>query len=163
MKGRPLEFCTHLARAVRDGAKTTTWKPLSAADQERRAEGYTSNDVPYPVGAVVPIMEAWGYVNGVITFASSFSTGRASDPFKPPVSFKPQFGTRTEKSATIVSCDLVKLATITEEEAKLAGTIPPDGGTFLAEFERQWRGNYKDALSWDKNPLCWRIAFTLNA
>lgn len=161
MRSKPLEFCTHLARAVRDGVKTTTWKPLSPADQERRAAGYTSDDVPYVVGAIVPIMEAWGYVNGAVTFASTFSTGRATDPFAPPASFKPQLGARSEKSVKILSCDLVRLATITEAEAIRAGTIPPDGGTFLAEFERQWRSNYQGPLGWDANPLCWRVAFQL--
>lgn len=163
MRSKPLEFCTHLARAVRDGIKTTTWKPLSPADQERRAAGYTSNDVPYVVGSSTPIMEAWGYMNGAVTFASTFSTGRATDPFNPPPNFKLQHGARSEKSVTIKSCTLVRLATITEAEAVLAGTVPPDGGTFLAEFERQWRGNYKDVLGWDANPLCWRVAFTLDA
>ncbi len=161
MRSKPLEFCTHLARAVRDGAKTTTWKPLSPADQERRADGYTSNAVPYPVDAVAAIMEPWGHLNGAVAYASTFSTGRATDPFTPPAGFKAQYGTRSEKSATITSCTLVRLATMNEAEAVLAGTIPPDGGTFLAEFERQWRGNYKDALDWDANPFCWRVAFTI--
>jgi hypothetical protein len=71
-------------------------------------------------------------------------------------------GLRSEKSVTITACDLVKLSTITEAEATLAGTIPPDGSTYLAEFERQWRSAYRGAQAWEADPLCWRIAFNLN-
>jgi hypothetical protein len=70
-------------------------------------------------------------------------------------------GMRAEKTVLIKSCTLHQLSTITEAEAKLAGTVPPDGSTYLAEFERQWRGAYRGAQAWEADPLCWRVAFTL--
>lgn len=161
MINKPLEFCTHLARAIRANVKTTTWKPLSPADQERRAAGYTSPNVPFPAGSVSPLMEPWGYVNGKITFASSFAPDTATGPSTPPPGWRPMRGTRWEKSLLISSCDLVQLSTITEEKARLTGTNPPEGSTYLAEFERQWRAAYRGAQAWDSDPYCWLIAFTL--
>lgn len=155
MHSKALEFCTPFARAARMGAKTTTWKPLSPADQARRAGGYTSDSVPYPIGAVTSILEPWGYLDGAIVYAATFSGD-------PPPNFKLQRGVRSAKKATIVSCDLVRLATMNEAEAVLAGAIPPNGVTALDEYKRQWGITYSGPLAWDANPLCWRVGFTVN-
>ena len=159
---KTLLFCSHLARAIRLGHKTVTWKPLASADLERRANGFVTNVQPFFVGDIVRLEEPWGYLGSVITYESSFVNEKQSGPFTEPPGFRPVQGARGERTLTITGCDLRNLNTIDENEANLAGTIPPDGSTYLAEFERQWRGAYRDLQAWDANPLCWRIAFTLN-
>jgi hypothetical protein len=157
-----IQFCAHLARAIRDGLKTTTWKPLSAADNERRLAGYQSSAVPFAPGTILVMEEPWGLVGANIVLASSFTPARRSDAATPPDGWR-EMGNRAGGTLTVVSCELRRLATITEEEAQLAGTLPPDGDTYLAEFERQWRGAYRGAQAWDASPYCWLIAFTVNA
>jgi hypothetical protein len=158
-----IQFCAHLARAIHDGQKTTTWKPLSVADNARRLAGYQSNEVPFVPGTTLVMDEPWGLVGPNIVLASSFTPARRSDAATPPDGWRAMNGTRPGGKLTVASCSLRRLATITEDEAKLAGTIPPDGDTYRAEFERQWRGAYRDAQAWDANPYCWLISFTLSA
>jgi hypothetical protein len=158
-----IQFCAHLARAIHDGLKTTTWKPLSAADNVRRLAGYKSDEVPFDPGTILTLEEPWGVVGSKNVLASSFTPARRSDAATPPDGWRQMIGTRPSGTITVVACTLRRLATITEDEAKLAGTIPPDGGTYRAEFEAQWRGAYRGAQAWDENPYCWLLAFTLNA
>lgn len=153
--GKPLEFCAHLARAVRSGQKTVTWKPLALPDLARRRAGYAGAEVPFAAGSVSPIYEPWGTIGGETTYVSSFADGAV------PAGFVRGRGLRSEISVLIESCRLVELSALTEAEAKLAGTLPPKGSTYLAEFERQWRGAYHGPQAWDAKPLCWRVAFRL--
>lgn len=155
-------FCAHLARAVRLGHKTITWKPLSPDDIDRRVnDGFVTNEKPFNVDDVVRMEEPWGYLNGVVTYASSFVNEKRSGAFTTPIGFHPVQGTRGDRTLKITGCDLRNINTIDEADAHLAGTIPPDGGTYLAEFIAQWGGAYRDQQAWPANPLCWRISFTL--
>jgi hypothetical protein len=155
-----LLFCAHLARAIHDGIKTTTWKPLSAADNDRRLDGYQGQEVLFAPGTILVMDEPWGLVGSKIVLASSFTPARRSDEATPPDGWRAMIGSRPGGTITVGSCSLRRLATITEDEARLAGTAPPDGDTYLAEFERQWRGAYRGGQAWDENPYCWLIAFT---
>jgi hypothetical protein len=152
-------FCAHLARAIHDGIKTTTWKPLSPADNARRQDGFTGDAMPYSPGAVLVMDEPWGLVGSTIVFAATFTPARLSDPATPPAGFRPM-GNRDRIKLSVVSCSLRRLSTLTEDEALLAGTVPPHGDTYKAEFERQWRSTYRNTLAWDADPFCWRVAFT---
>lgn len=163
MRGKPLEFCTHHARAARAGTKTVTWKPLSPADQERRLLGYNDTPGPFIVGYTAQVMEPWGYVNGAVAFASSFVSDIATDPSNYPLGWKLMPGVRSERTATITAVSMRRLSTLTEEEAVLAGTPPPNGSTWLAEYQRQWNNTYRGTQAWGANPLCWRVTFALNA
>jgi hypothetical protein len=154
---KPLEFCAHLAAAVRAGKKTITYKPLSVADLKRRAQGFKGTGSPYQPGVVVGVVEPVGQVHGKRVFASSFPEGA------PPVGFISTGQWGTEISVTILDCKIVRLSTVTEAEAVLAGIAAPPSSTARAEFERQWRGAYHGPQGWDEDPLCWRVAFEIRA
>jgi hypothetical protein len=156
-----LVFCAHLARTIRLGLKTVTWKPLAPADLERRSAGYVSEAKPFTPGEVVTLIEPWGYRGGAVVYMSSFVNERQGAPFTIPDGFSPMQGTRGQRTLTIISCDLRNLHTLDEADARLAGAIPPDGEPYLVEFQRQWTA-YRGLQAWDANPLCWRISFTLN-
>lgn len=161
MSSKPLTFCAHLARAVRAGRKTTTWKPLSPGDMERRRGGGAANVQPYKSGDVVPVLEPYGFVHGEPTYYSSFVSDEYGVRAEFPPGFIPAPGTRAERHARIVGCELRELATITEDDARSAGMVPVNGRTHLEEFERQWRDAYAGGQSWEAQPLCWRIEFEL--
>jgi hypothetical protein len=155
-------FCAHLARAVRLGHKTVTWKPLSPADIDRRInDGYVSNRTPFGIDEIVRMEEPWGYVNNAVVYASSFVNERRGGPFTIPAGFRPMDGMRGDRKLKITTCELRNLNTIDEVDATLAGTIPPDGGTYLAEFIAQWESAYRDTQAWAANPLCWHVTFTI--
>lgn len=156
-----LEFCAHLAASVRDGSKTVTYKPLSPGDLQRRTEGFTSDDVPYPVGAASRIFEPCGFGPSGRIFESSFTPKDARAPRTPPAGFRPTARLDTELVAKILACDLVKLSSVTEADAAKAGIVAPAGSTRRAEFERQWREAYRGPQAWEQDPLCWRIEFVL--
>lgn len=156
--GKSLEFCPHLSRAIRDGKKVTTWKPISAAELAKLAADPAFR--PFAIGAVCQIMEPWGKALGKDVFSSSFS--EAFRIAKPPPRFVPMPGLRSEVGVTITACEVRKLSTITESDAIKAGTIPVDPDTtFRAAFERQWKSAYGGAQAWDADPSCWVISFQL--
>jgi hypothetical protein len=159
---KSLEFCAHLARAIRNGVKKTTWKPLSIADQRRRASGLTPESVPYPIGSRPRMFEPWGTLNGGVVYVSSFCADTQNGQYDKPVGFQPGQGLKSEVSLYIVSCDLRKLQTITEQEAEEAGMVTT-GNTHREEFIRQWQGQYRGALAWEADPFCWLISFQISS
>jgi hypothetical protein len=155
-----LEFCAHLAAAVRDGSKTVTYKPLSPGAITRHAQGVVSEKVPYPVGSVARIFEPSGRGPGGIVFESSFTSKDATKQRKPPADFRPTGQLDTELTVTILASTIVKLSSITEADARLS-VVAPAGSTARAEFERQWRAAYRGPQAWEQDPLCWRIDFAI--
>jgi hypothetical protein len=158
---KALAFCAHLATAVRDGTKTVTYKPLSPNDLARRAAGWKGEATPYPVGAKTQIYEPCGHAATGKVFESSFTPKDARAERNAPASFRPITRLESELTATIVACELVKLSTLTESDARKS-VVAPAGSTALSEFERQWRATYRGPQAWEMDPLCWRIAFTVN-
>jgi hypothetical protein len=157
---KSLEFCAHLAKAIRGGVKTTTWKPLSPADQERRAGGFTSGSVPYQQGAHARMFEPWGTKDGGVVYVSSFCADTQNGEYTTPAGFRAGQGLKSEIDLYIVSCALRKLQTITEQEAVEAGMIPVEN-THREEFIKQWQGQYRGALAWGANPFCWLVSFQI--
>ncbi len=159
---KPLEFCAHLAKAVRRGTKTTTWKPLSKADQQRRTEGYSNDIGPFIVGDTVRMMEPYGTVGREVVFFSSFVQDGYGMSYDVPVGFQRGHDMWTGVSLLIESCELKKLSDMNEQEAILSGMVPGEGRTHLQEFEKQWRDAYKGAQGWDSDPWCWRVQFRIS-
>jgi len=165
MSEYPIDFCVHLALAVKKRQKTVTYKPLSRTELALQTAG---KPVPSPygqVGDVLWVREPAGDLNGHVAYQCDYMLG---DGYRTRVSLPDDFMsgppiTRDQARLllTVQAVDIVNLQTVDEVAAKAAGTIPVLGRTtFLDEFKAQWNEAYR-LQPWDTNPSVWRVTFVV--
>jgi hypothetical protein len=163
-----VDFCTHLARAIRKGQKTVTYKPLTPDEVALHTKAMP---VPCPYGQAgdtLWVRESWGTLpNKTIAFEADYAGDGQGAVLKLPVGFIPGNASLTQQQArsilTVKSIDIINLHTITEADAQAAGTLPTHRRTkHLDEFVAQWNAAYP-RWPFSSGPLVWKIAFTVNA
>lgn len=165
---RPIDFCLHLAAAVRQGKKTITYKTLPPASAQRYL---TTKALPPPmyglVGDFLWMREPYAIeANGSVDYLAA----RASTKYDTRVATAGQAmhaSTMTRDLASIVlkltEVTVVRLSDdLTEERAKTAGMDPRDKRSHRAEFIAQWDEAYK-GLTVATNPAVWRLSFVIVA
>lgn len=166
MSEYPVDFCTHLARAVHQRQKTATYKPLSSAQRAQRAAKQPVTSTYGRVGDTLWVREPWGTGDGGVTlYQADFALDGWGARTQLPSSFVgcpgPLSRDRARTLLTVTAIDIVDLQVVDEVAARAAGTIPTqDRTTYLDEFKAQWDDAYLK-LTWVTNPLCWRVTYTI--
>jgi hypothetical protein len=165
MSENPVDFCNHLALAVKKRQKTVTFKPLNRSQAAAHVAGQ-SVVCPYgQVGDVLWVREPAGTSNKLLVYQCDYAT---RDGYKAPLALPDDFETvppiernQARLLLTVQAISIVALQTVDEAAATLAGTIPSEGrATFLQEFKAQWDEAYRQQ-AWNTNPLCWRVSYVL--
>lgn len=166
MSELPIDFCIHLARAIAQGQKTRTYKPLSHGDLRLHA---ANEPAPSPYGQVDDVLwvrEPYGLLNGAVVYCASYAEDGYRARIALPDDIKIPAAAMTREQArlllTVTAVDIIELQTVDEAAADTAGTLPSQGRTTcLDEFKTQWNDAYR-RQSWETNPLVWRVTFTAN-
>jgi hypothetical protein len=162
----PIDFCIHLARAIRRHQKTATYKPLSSQQLAQRTANKPVTPSYGQIGDVLWMREPWGTdANGATLYQADYAMdgwhGKLAlpDDFVGPTGMLPR--ERARSLLTVVTIDIVDLQVVDEAAAKAAGTLPTeDRTTYLDEFKAQWDDAYRKQ-TWATNPLCWRVTYTI--
>lgn len=169
-KNYPIEFCSHLVRAILAGTKTVTHKPLSADGRARlAADGAAAIVSPYGGVGDALWIRSWAddgrggpiYVHAYRRHHELAGVhGVAMDEVRagPPPLSNPRHPLLW---LDVLEVTLTTVSTVTEEIAAAAGIVAVGGRTGLQEFARQWDGAYRSPLTITENPACWRIRFAL--
>jgi hypothetical protein len=157
-----VEFCTHLARAVRDGIKTLTWKPFSQADMEAYRSGAQPTSPFGIVNDTLWVREPWALdADNHVHFLGELAAPGFRAALTPIGGLKGQLTPlpreRAELFLRVTELQIAPLHSVTEESAQAAGMLPTGGRTHREEFEHQWRTIYRGPQAWDANPICWRV------
>lgn len=165
---RPIDFCLHLAAAIRQGKKTLAYKPIPAAALARYlADG----SVPAPVygGAGDHLWLREPFVraqNGVVYAGASATTKydtKVGDGVGRPILPSTQM-TRDQASILLAISEVVVVRLdddLTDATALAAGMDPRDARSPRDEFVAQWDEAYPGGLAVASNPPVWRIAFSV--
>lgn len=179
MAEKPILFNTDMARAILEGRKTQTRRPITPQTLEKFINLiWNANEnihhCPYRVGDTLWVRETWAYQFGLYWYKAG--------PFPPntipPVKWKPSIHMPKEASRIkllVKSVRVERLQEITEDNAKDEGVKDPyeyqhpdyynqphmRGITYaISAFAGLWDSIYaKQGSGWDKNPWVWVIEF----
>lgn len=165
MKERPIIFNGDMVRAILEGRKTMTRRPVKT---EPGMESYlaeavnneTAHDELYrygKVGDMLWVRETWADVGRGLIYAAD----KKATPLKwKPSIHMPKWASRITLEITGIRIERVQ--EITEQDARKEGVWgigePYQGvGDLPADrFERLWQSIYGN---WSDNPFCWVIKF----
>lgn len=165
MSEYPIDFCTHLARAIAKNQKTRTYKPLSPREQQLHA---ANQPVPSPygqIGDVLWVREPYGFLDGKVVYRADYAgdgyRARADLPVDIEITAAAMARPQARSLLVVRSIDIVNLQSVDEAAAVAAGTLPSQGrATYLDEFKTQWDEAYR-RQTWESNPRVWQVTFTL--
>lgn len=178
-KEHPILFSTPMVKALLEGRKTQTRRPLKPQPENCKVQ-QEIGDIRCPFGGVgdrlwvretykaVPVTAINGDAQRTISpfvqnNAAIYRCGhsRASDgiPWMPSI-FMPRWASRIQLVITEIT--IQRLQNITELQAKAEGATPLCGSeTYKDAFRRLWEGLHKPygLADWDANPWVWAIEF----
>lgn len=167
---RPIDFCLHLAAAIRQGKKTIAYKPLPAVSAAR----YRADKTPPPpmygaAGDVLWMREPFAIGadgNGNIDYPAARASTRYDAKITDAAGPITRASTMTRAQASIVlklvEVTVVRLSDdLTEDRARAAGMTPRDRRSCREEFIAQWNEAYGKGLIVAKNPPVWRLSFAI--
>lgn len=166
MSENPIDFCIHLARAVAQGRKTVTYKPLSQTEIRLGEEGKNVR-CPYgTAGDTLWVREPYGLVGDKVVYRADYAAdgwdGKVLVPDNVEIQSTAMVRAQARTVLTVQSIDIVNLQTVDEVAAHAAGTIPSYGRTtYLDEFKAQWDYSYV-RIPWASDPVVWCVTFTKN-
>ena len=188
MKERPILFSGDMVRAIRDGRKTETRRPVKpqpwAAKWDGIEDRYNTlrwrpghgNDWPTPElsphgrpSNLLWVRETWGMFNhsdpeGDVFYLADEDKGNHVLRWRPSIHM-PRWACRLVLEVLAVRVE--RLQDITEEGAKAEGVLLtnklPDGmeGLFRPRFAGLWNSIYgkRPGLAWEDNPWVWVTGF----
>lgn len=180
---KPILFNTDMVRAILDGRKSRTSRPIKPQPQKSVEPGpldakpfaiwvdYSRWIKPqYQIGDVLWVRETWGKDNnGEYVYRTNYGT--TEDDSFPPSLYKWRPSIHMLKEAAriflkVTDVKLQRLQDITEEEAMKEGCAAirdKDGITFISakgRFHMFWDSIYaKQGYGWDANPWVWVYEF----
>jgi hypothetical protein len=168
MSEHPIDFCLHLAAALRQGKKTIAYKTLPAASRARYLNAGAQPAPAYGVaGDVLWVREPFAISAAGVDFPATRATTKydtvIAAPSIMPILPAPQM-TRQQAGVLLelVDARVVRLAEdLTEASAIAAGMDPRDGRSPVEEFIAQWDAAYGEGLAVAKNPPVWRLSFVV--
>lgn len=162
-----IDFCPQLVRAVMQGKKTLTFKPLLPAELAIVEADGTPTPPWGPNGALIFVAEVWGTARGKIIYLADCVGDGFRSVAKFPVGYSSApWPTTLETSRILLRLvaepQIVGVASAVTDEATAAKIVnqPSEGRTtYLDELKTQWATTYHGPYAWDQNPLCWRLEF----
>lgn len=165
---RPIDFCLHLAAAIRQDKKTLAYKPLPFASATRFLASKTQPAPMYgAVGGLLWMREPYaigpdGIVDYPATRASTRYDARISDSRWSIAHASTMTRAQASIMLKLVEVAVVRLSDdLTEDRARAAGMTPRDSRSCREEFIAQWDEAYGKGFAVAKNPPAWRLSFVL--
>jgi hypothetical protein len=166
---RPIDFCLHLAAAVRQGKKTIAYKPMPAASAARYLANKTAPEPAYgAIGDDLWMREPFALTASSVVYPAAVTTTKynAQIPADFPRPILPAALMTRDQAVVVMALTgvaVVRLSDdLTEARALAAGMNPRDSRSCRDEFIAQWDEAYGKGLTVASNPPVWRLSFKLN-
>ena len=164
MKERPILFGGDMVRAILDGRKTQTRRPvkLDFSGRVRRARRSWHLEDPNAVNACpfgapgdrLWVRETWACPQTVTYYRADEEALLPRGEKWTPSIHMPRWASRIALEVTAVRVERVQ--DITEKDALAEGTIPLDRSTPREMFAEVWQSIY---ANWPTNPWVWVVEF----
>ena len=142
MKERPIIFSGPMVRAILEGRKTMTRRPLNP----------TSKSFGIP-GDRLWVRETWAYADDV--WGDAHIVFRATNPDATPEKWNPSIFMPRSKSR--ITLEIISIRTERVQDISKADVIAE--GCELGCFEALWDSIYEQTYPWTLNPWVWVIEF----
>lgn len=143
MADHPILFNDAMVRAILDGRKTWTRRPV------------TRSKPPFAIGDTLWVREAWTTDNGAIAFRADYPGDAGLLAWRPSIHMPRRMCRLRLRVQLVLTTGIQHLS-----ELQAAGEgVGPEDGSFVAAFRRLWDSIYGKRYPWASNPRVWAVWF----